>query len=143
MLIERWLERSKIERFGKITIAFNYFCKTLHLKSLREFWICVGFEIFQVSKYFRVTQGLSFFVNMTAFWVCVRIQWLKGCEYSRIPNIPRFCICTRHTRFWICHMAEQCFDKLFWLWKCSEYACSKFHIVLNMPPVLNIPGLGI
>ena len=34
---------SKIERFGKIIIAFNYFRKTVHVKSLRGFWICVWF----------------------------------------------------------------------------------------------------
>ena len=38
----RWVypepsQRSKIGRFEKIIIAFNYFCKTLHLKSLRGF----------------------------------------------------------------------------------------------------------
>ena len=34
---------SKMERFGKIIILFNYFCKKPNLKSLRGFWICVGF----------------------------------------------------------------------------------------------------
>ena len=36
-------QRSKMECFGKIIIVFNYFCKKLHLKSLRGFCICVGF----------------------------------------------------------------------------------------------------
>ena len=48
VLIERWsssepFQRSKVERFGKIIIAFNYFSKTLYVKSLRGFWICAGF----------------------------------------------------------------------------------------------------
>ena len=69
-------QRSKIECFGKIIIAFNYFFETLHLKFLRRFWICVEFEICQGSEYSRtvnmqgfwisrVTRGLPIFVNMT------------------------------------------------------------------------------
>ena len=84
------------ERFGKIITAFNYFCKTLHLKSLRDsecsmvlnmpgFWI------------FRVTQGLTIFENMTGFWVCVEMQLWHGSEYSRILNMPAFCICRCYT----------------------------------------------
>ena len=47
-ITERWVysepcERSKIERFWKIIIAFNYFHKKTDFKSLRKFWICVGF----------------------------------------------------------------------------------------------------
>ena len=36
-------QRSKIERFGKIILLFNYFCKKLNLKFLRASWIRVGF----------------------------------------------------------------------------------------------------
>ena len=36
-------QRSKIESFGRKKIAFNYSRKTLCLKSLRGFWICVRF----------------------------------------------------------------------------------------------------
>ena len=41
-------QRSKMEPFGKIIIVFNYFCKKLHLKSLRNLYrvvseICIGF----------------------------------------------------------------------------------------------------
>ena len=76
------------ERFGKIITAFNYFCKTLHLKSFLNmpgFWI------------FRVTQGLTIFENMTGFWVCVEMQLWHGSEYSRILNMPAFCICRCYT----------------------------------------------
>ena len=31
-------------RFRKVIIAFNYFCKKLHLKSLRGFQVCVVFQ---------------------------------------------------------------------------------------------------
>ena len=34
-------------------------------------------------------------------------------------------------------------NKLFCQWQDSEYAWQKFHKVLNMPPVLNMQGLGI
>ena len=30
-------QRSKMERFGKMILVFNYLCKKLHLKSLRWF----------------------------------------------------------------------------------------------------------
>ena len=47
-------QRSEIERFGKIIIAFNYFCKIRHLQFLRGFWIWVRFWICQGSEYFRI-----------------------------------------------------------------------------------------
>ena len=96
------------QRFGKITIAFDYFCKTIHLKSLRGFWyqrvkilIIPGLPIWQGSEFlgfwiFRVTQGLPIFVNMTRFWIGVRMQLWKGSEYYRIPNMPGSA-CTRVT----------------------------------------------
>ena len=59
-LIEKWAysepyQRSKIKLFAKMIIAFNYFCRTLNLKSLRGFYIYWGV------KYVRVlnTPGLS------------------------------------------------------------------------------------
>ena len=94
MLIERWAysepcRRSKIEPFRKIVIALNYFRKTLHFKSLRGFYICVGnmsqHWIFQDCKCPRVTQCLPIFVNMTVFWICAKLQLWKGPEYSTIP----------------------------------------------------------
>ena len=36
-------QRSKMERFGKMIIVFNYFCKKCQLKPLRGFWVCVRF----------------------------------------------------------------------------------------------------
>ena len=36
-------ERFKMERFGKIIIAFNYFCKNFHLKYLRGFYMFIRF----------------------------------------------------------------------------------------------------
>ena len=60
-----------------------------------EFWIS------------RVTQGLPIFVNLTGFWIYTRTQLRKGSKYSRIPNMPDFCICKHYTRFRIClNMSE-------------------------------------
>ena len=124
-------QRSKIEHFGKIIVAFNYFHKILHLKSLRGFWIYVGFWICQDSDYSRVfnmpgfrisrvMQGLSIFVNMKRFWVGIGMQLWKGSEYSRIPNMSDFYICKYYTGFWI------------WL-NNARINCSDYGSVLNIP----------
>ena len=84
----------------------NYFRKILFLKSLRKFWICVGFYICQGSEYSRivnlnsefefefwfwisrVTQGLPNFMTIAGFWICARMQLWKGSVNSRILDIP-------------------------------------------------------
>ena len=55
------------------------------------------FSIFQDCQYdrvlnFRVTEGLTIFVNMTGLWAWVGMQLWKGFDYSRIPNMPVFVI---------------------------------------------------
>ena len=83
-------------------------------------------------------------LNMSHTAHSARMQLWKGFEYSRIPNILYFCIYKGYRRFKIClNMAEKCLNNLFWLWQDFECVWSKFHRVLNMPPVLNMPGLGI
>ena len=125
---------SKKNNCWKTVIAFDYFPKTLHLKSLRGFWIYVWFYTNQGSEYCRIAkmpgfwisrvrQGLAIFVNMTGFWICVGMQLQKGYEYSRILNMPSFFICKCYIRFWIClNMAEY-----------SWINCSDYGKVLNMP----------
>ena len=106
---------------------------------------------FQDCQYARVLNfegytELTYVVNMTGFWIWAGKQLRKGSEYSRIPNMPDFCICKRHTRFWICLNMAEYLNKLFWpfwLWQVSEYTWSKFQRILNMPPILNMLGLGI
>ena len=94
---------SKIGRFGKIIVALNYFCNTLYLKSLGEYWICIEFSVCQRSEYSRivnmpgfwvskVTQGLRIFENLAGFWICV------GCNYGRVLSFPGSRIC--HSRGW-------------------------------------------
>ena len=58
-------QRSKTEPFGKIILVLNYFYEKLHLKSLRGFFIYVGFSKYHSSEY------SSIFVVMTRLWVCV------------------------------------------------------------------------
>ena len=69
---------SKIEHFGRIIIAFNYFCKTHHLISLWGFRICLSF------KYVR-------FLNIPEFPVCQGSEFpglhRQGSEYDRVLNM--------------------------------------------------------
>ena len=57
-------QRSKMEPFGKIILVLNYFYEKLHPKSLRGFFIYVGFSKYHSSEY------SSIFVVMTRLWVC-------------------------------------------------------------------------
>ena len=79
---------SEMECFANITIVFNYFCKKkkkkFSLKSLRGFWICVGFCIYQSSEYY------SIFVYLTSFWICVGIQLWKGPRIFQDPEYASF-----------------------------------------------------
>ena len=69
----------------------------------------------------------------------------KDSEYFKILNMPDFCICvTQGSEYvWIRlnNARINCSDR--WLWQGSEYAWSKFHRILNMLLVLNMPGLRI
>ena len=103
VIIERWAysqpcQRSKTERFRKIIVAFNYFRKTLHLKSLRGFWICR-------------------FFNMSGFWI------FQDCQYARVLNFQG---CTGFTYFSKCdkvlNMREDAIMEGFWVFQKSEYA---------------------
>ena len=62
----RTMWRSKIVCFRKIIIAFNFFCKTLHLKFLK-----------------RVLH-MSRVLNMSAFWI------FQDCQYARVLNFPGY-----------------------------------------------------
>ena len=93
----------------------TYFCKYIRVLNFPGLAVCSSFWIS------RLTQGLTIFVNMAG------MQLWKGSEYSRILNMRGFFI----------------YNKLFWLWLSYEHAWSKFHRVLNMSLVLNMPGLRI
>ena len=151
--IERWAysepcERSKIEHFGKIIIAFNYSFKTLHLDSLRELWIC---EYVLGLKYVRVLNiaGKSICQGSEFLWFKGMQLW-KGSEYSRIPNISGSCICEGNTSFWICLNRAGLWTipgqslTGFWIclwflmWQGLEYG--KIVNIWGLHRVLNMPG---
>ena len=61
----------------KIMIAFNYFWKKFHLKSLRGFSIYVGFKyvrVLNIRKFAQIWQGSAY---------------PSRCNYERLLNIPR------------------------------------------------------
>ena len=105
-----------------------------------------GFLIFQVSQYARVLHFQGY-TGFTYFH-----------KYDRVLYMPQDAIMegfwifqdSDDTRFLheqelhnILNMAESCLNKVFWLCQGSEYAWSKFYRVLNMPLVLNMPGLTV
>ena len=97
--IQNLVKDLKYWALWKKIIAFNYYCKTLHLKSLRGLCICVGFKYMRVLNMpiFSICQGsdwiswvtrcLLIFVNMTGFWISVGTQLWKGSEYSKFLHM--------------------------------------------------------
>ena len=89
-----------------------------------------AFCIFQDCQYVTVLnfQGYTGFTYFRKYErvLNIRRDAIMEAFYSRIPNIPGYCICKRRARFWIClNMAKWCLNK--------------FCRLLNMPPVLNMP----
>ena len=109
-------------------IVFNYFCKKLHLKSLRWLWKCLVLIILE-------------------FWV-----FISFCKYGRVLNM---CLNTIMKGFQIFQDSEyirflhmQAFHKVlnmpeYALWQGSAFSWAMFHRILNRPPVVDIPGLRI
>ena len=76
-------QRTKIGRFGKIILVFNYFWKNTFL-NLEDF-----------SEY---VSGFKY----VGFWTFLSIwKGSEQSEYSGISNMLGFCVCSRCTRFWI------------------------------------------
>ena len=120
------------------------------------FWIYVRMQLWKGSEYCRFpsmpgfwisrfSQGLPIFVNMIGvlnirpdavmeglwiFQVSKYTKFLHMQVLHKVLNMPEY--------GWI--IPEK---KLFWLWQSSAFALSKFHRVLNMPLVLNMPGLRL
>ena len=78
--------------------SFNYFCKTLHLKSFRRFWIYVsflnisGFWVFLECKYARVL-NFQGYTGLTYFCKYVRVLNIPGlfhAQASEFPGLQRF-----------------------------------------------------
>ena len=71
-------------RFGKIIIAFNYFCKKLHLKSLRGFQVSVVFQIMSVFRIFLNFRKYDRVLNMCRDAMMEELWILKNSEYPSI-----------------------------------------------------------
>ena len=84
-------------------------------------------------------------LNIPEFWLFVNFR-----KYDRVLNMRRD---ATTEGFWILQDSECArllrMHKVFaytWIWlnnvlgQGSEYACSRFHSVLNQPPVLNMSG---
>ena len=76
-----------LERFRNITVAFNYFRKTLYLTSLRGFWICIRFWIYQGSRYSRIVSMPEFRISRISLYLFFFIR--QGSEYGSDSNYER------------------------------------------------------
>ena len=78
----------------KVIIAFNYFCAALYLKSLRRFWMCARFWLFQSSEYSKNDKMPNFqgYKGLTWFY-----------KYVRVLNIPELSVCPK---FWISRVTQ-------------------------------------
>ena len=76
-------------------------------------------------------------LNMRLDVIIEGFSIFQDCQHVWLLHIQDY------TRFWIClDMAEYYLNKLFWLWRGSEYPSVKFHGGLNMLPVLNMARQG-
>ena len=84
-----------------MVIAFNYFCKNLHLKPSRGVWICVGFKMYQGSEYSRIVnmpRVLNFHGNTGFTYFCkydrvLSMRWdsiIEGFWIFQNFKYPRF-----------------------------------------------------
>ena len=92
------LVKDLIQCFGRITKAFNYFCKILHLKSLRGCCIWVDFKCARSLNIpgLSISQS-SEFPGLHRVYIFLQIwqdsEYALGRNYGRTLNIPGFKIC--------------------------------------------------
>ena len=134
----------------QVYTGFTYFCKYDRVLNIRPDAVMEGFWILQVSQYARVL-NFQVFTGFTYF-----------CKYDRVLNISPDAVMeglwifqvSKYTKFLHMQVVHKVLNmpeygwiipekKLFWLWQSSAFALSKFHRVLNMPLVLNMPGLRL
>ena len=108
----------------------------------------------------RVIQGWPIFVNISGSWVFQDCYYTQASEF---PGLHKFAYFRKYDGskyvsawikegFWIFQKSEYVrflhmqalkfwisLKKLFWLWQHHEFDWSKFHRVLNMLLVLNMP----
>ena len=129
------------------------------------FWILQGCQYPPGFWILNVIQGLPIFVNMSGFWLFQDCHYAQASEFPRLLSFACFRKYDRVLNMWRDAIKEEfwmfqnpefvkflhmqalrfwiCLKNLFWLWQGHEYNWSKFHRVLNMLPVLNLPGLRI
>ena len=105
---------------------FNYFCKTLHLKSLRGFWISVkcvrilnipGLSICQSSG-FPGLQTVYLFL-----WKWQGSEYESGCNYGKVLIIPGFQISQVSSNTRVTQVSEYASIWLNNAWiNCSDYS---------------------
>ena len=133
---------------------------------IKEFWVLLGSWILIGSWAFIEFIALVGFWILSASWgplfrytLFIKIlhkvylfsekwqdsEYASGCNYGRVLNIPGFRICQVSAYVSLTKSFEYAW---IWLnnariWQGSEYAWLKFHRLLNVRLVLNIPGLRI
>ena len=118
----------------------------ISIKSLRWFWICIRFSIFQGSEYSsgvnvsgfwisRVIQCWSIFVNMSGFWIFKIFSLPRVLNFHCYTGFTCFCKYDR-----VLNMCWDAIMKGFWIFQDSEYA--RFLHMQVLHKLLNIPEYG-
>ena len=104
-------QRSKMEHFGKIIVVLTIFEKKLHLKSLRDFWICIGFQVSEfciLVNFRRCDRVLNTHrdATMEGFWIFQDsnyVRFLHMQALHKVLNMPEHSWIMPYGRvFWIC-----------------------------------------
>ena len=141
---------SKIYDIGK-KLLLTIFAK----HSIRNLWetseYMSGIKYARALKIPRssICQGPEFleFYSVSLFLqIWQSSEYASGCIYGRVLNISGFPICQVSANGRVTQGSEYDWitpEETVWLWQSSEYARSKFHKNLKIPPFLNMPGLRI
>ena len=112
--------------------------------TMSDFWVLHNCQYARILNFWGYTWCFFFWKYIEVLNTCqdaiMEGFWIfQDFKFARFLHIQVLCKFLNMPDFgWI--MPE---FKLFWLWQRSEYAWSKFHKVLSLPPVLNMPGFGI
>ena len=88
----RTRQRSKMERFGKISVFFNYFCKKLNLKSLRVLNMCrvlniSKFRIFVILRQYDTVRKMLRDAIMEGFWIFQDFKYAKFLRMEALHEV--------------------------------------------------------
>ena len=129
-------QRSKTERFGKIVIASNYFCK----KPILNLW--EGSEYMSDFEYSEpwIVRALNI-RKFLLIWRGSESEYASGCNNGRILNIPGF-----HVSQVSAYVSVLNIPEYGWIMQFSRVLnmpVQRLRKGLKKPPVLNIPGLRV